>query len=356
MKTTSGAFLATLLAGGATARPGPPSPATCVTPVQRKEFRNLTSTEKFDFLSAVQCLMDSPSILSSTYPASQSRYDDFLAVHQAVTPYVHWVGQFLPWHRGFLQEFEDALRDECDWTGGLPYWNTLLDFPNITASPVFTGDLSFGGNGVGPVIPSGTSGDGNCVIDGFFANMSVHFAQGAAPAVATDRCLLRYFRPDWAAYWFNPGKLAIVMAQPTYETFAPTLEGDMVLPLPFETLGIHSGGHAALGGDMMDMFTSNADPIFYPFHANLDRIWANWQAANVTARQYAVGNPIAPRGDIQMWPSPPAGNVTLDYALAPLKVKGTPSYTTVGQIMNTKGKGVRPAPGKPRGVLCYEYV
>lgn len=100
---------------------------------------------------------------------------------------------------------------------------------------------------------------------------------------------------------------------------------------------------------MSDMFTSNTDPLFYVFHANLDRIWAKWQAANPTARQYDVSNPIAPRGPIQMWPNPPAGNVTLDYELRSLNLK-------VGQIMNTKGKGMPYATGKSAGTLCFEYV
>lgn len=145
------------------------------------------------------------------------------------------------------------------------------------------------------------------------------------------------------------------MAQPDFESFSPKLEGDLNPANPFPTLGLHTGGHAAIGGDMADMFTSNADPIFYLFHANLDRLWAAWQAANPKERQYDIGLPIAPRGVIQIWPDAPAGNVTLDYALEPLTL-GRSSVVKVGQLMNVKGKGVAPESGKPAGLLCYEYV
>lgn len=106
---------------------------------------------------------------------------------------------------------------------------------------------------------------------------------------------------------------------------------------------------------MSDMFISNADSIFYPFHANLERIWAKWQAVSPTNKQYQVGGAIAPRGVLGMWPTAPTGDMTIDYVLDPLKVKASTSFTTVGQLMNTKDKGARPALGKARGVLCYEY-
>ncbi|KAK4183341.1 putative tyrosinase [Podospora australis] len=354
----STSLLGGVLASTAFAAPGHgfPSVPTCTSPVIRKEFRNLSTTEKASFLGAVKCLMALPPKLNATYPASTSRYEDFLVVHQENTPRVHWAPMFLPWHRGFLQDFEDALRDECSYTGGLPYWNTALDFADISASPLLNGNLSFGGDGVGDFVPpEGPSSGGNCLANGFFHDTRIHIAQGPAPAVSDDRCILRYFKPFISAFWFAPDKVATIMASPNYTTFEPAVEGDMNPLNPFPTMGLHTGGHAAIGGDMSDMFTSNADPIFYPFHANLDRLWAKWQAVDPTNRQYQVGGAIAPRGVLNMWPTAPAGDMTLDYVLEPLKVKASSSFTTVGQMMNTKGKGVRPAPGKPRGVLCYEY-
>lgn len=90
--------------------------------------------------------------MKSRYPASTTRYEDFLAEHQENTPFIHFNGVFLPWHRAFLHSFETALREECLYFGGLPYWETALDFANITASPVMSGVLGLGGNGVGDVV------------------------------------------------------------------------------------------------------------------------------------------------------------------------------------------------------------
>lgn len=99
---------------------------------------------------------------------------------------------------------------------------------------------------------------------------------------------------------------------------------------------------------MTDMYTSPLDPLFYLHHANVDRIWAQWQAAEPASRQFAVGNPIAPRpNDALPRPDAPTGNVTLDFQLS---IHGT--NIEVGQILDTRGSS---APGHPNGILCYRY-
>ena len=40
----------------------------------------------------------------------------------------------------------------------------------------------------------------------------------------------------------------------------------------------HDGVHGALGGNMGTVATASRDPIFYLHHANVDRIWAMWNA------------------------------------------------------------------------------
>lgn len=36
---------------------------------------------------------------------------------------IHRTGYFLPWHRIFIQTFEDELRSKCGYTGVHPYWD-----------------------------------------------------------------------------------------------------------------------------------------------------------------------------------------------------------------------------------------
>jgi tyrosinase len=63
---------------------------------------------------------------------------------------------------------------------------------------------------------------------------------------------------------------------------------------------VHGGVHNAVGGDMATAH-SPADPSFFLHHANIDRLWAQWQAAQRTARNRAAnptnGNEtLKPRG------------------------------------------------------------
>jgi hypothetical protein len=44
--------------------------------------------------------------------------------------------------------------------------------------------------------------------------------------------------------------------------------------------GVHGAVHVRVGGDMSSVPTAGYDPIFYLHHANIDRLWAQWQQAN----------------------------------------------------------------------------
>jgi tyrosinase len=93
----------------------------------------------------------------------------------------------LPWHRYFVHVWEKALRDECGYTGGQPYWEWSAYDSTPGTNPLFSGPGSIGGNGEAIVhnasltyvptvpqvvarIPPGTGG--GCVLDGPFANMT----------------------------------------------------------------------------------------------------------------------------------------------------------------------------------------
>ena len=44
--------------------------------------------------------------------------------------------------------------------------------------------------------------------------------------------------------------------------------------------GVHGSVHVRTGGDMQSVPTAAFDPIFYLHHANIDRLWAQWQASH----------------------------------------------------------------------------
>jgi hypothetical protein len=62
--------------------------------------------------------------------------------------------------------------------------------------------------------------------------------------------------------------------------------------------GVHGSVHVRVGGDMGSVPTAGFDPIFYLHHANVDRLWAAWQASHPT-----VALP-APEVSFQLQPFP----------------------------------------------------
>lgn len=52
--------------------------------------------------------------------------------------------------------------------------------------------------------------------------------------------------------------------------------------------GLHSSGHFMVGGNQHDIFTGAADPAFWLHVAQIDRLWAVWQAQDLGGRELAV--------------------------------------------------------------------
>lgn len=96
--------------------------AACSTIHVRKDWRNLTETERQRYIDAQQTLWK-----QDIDDKGLSRYErDYVAFHRQYTPEAHLVPTFLPWHRRFLRDYEQALR-EIDPEINLPYWNWADD-------------------------------------------------------------------------------------------------------------------------------------------------------------------------------------------------------------------------------------
>ena len=200
----------------------------CVEPAVRREWRSLSSSEKQDYISAVQCLRSTPSRLN----ASQSLYDDFPYVHAVVGGFSHGAAAFLSWHRAFLHIFEQALEEECQYAGNLVYWDWTLDWTNLTAAPVWAEEDGFGGNGN----RSATSGDpirsGYCVSDGPFADLQVlYYGPFYRP-----HCLSRGFehgrKLDRDSTRVKPEMIESLMKCNDYESFNLQLEDGPHMSIP----------------------------------------------------------------------------------------------------------------------------
>ncbi|PYI01232.1 tyrosinase [Aspergillus sclerotiicarbonarius CBS 121057] len=287
----------------------------------RKEWRHLTKKQQDSFLDSVQCLMDKPA--ESGLTATTSRFSDLQALHRGMTntayaDIIHHVGQFLPWHRYYMHIYETLLRDECGYSGPIPWWDEQKDADSgkMWQSSMWGAD-AFGGNGTGSDL---------CVRDGRFSNYTLHIGPGDED---TDYCLRRAWDTENAIA--NANSTALDMCN-AYNTYAPWW--DCISNIP------HKGVHTYIGGVMADIKSSPGDPIFFMHHMYIDRVWWLWQKQDPINRLYDISGPtvnhtanVEPAGGWQ--------NATLHYELSSFNIMAN---TTIGHVMNTQG-----------GYLCYGY-
>ena len=74
-----------------------------------------------EYTAAVKCLMDLPPTVNTTrFPGALSRYDDFVAYHMTHAMELHNNFNLFGAHKYYLYLYEQALREECGYTGYQP--------------------------------------------------------------------------------------------------------------------------------------------------------------------------------------------------------------------------------------------
>jgi tyrosinase len=229
----------------------------------RKNASSLSAGEIQDFVDAVKTL-------KNTYqPGSTlSVYDTFVQTHsQAFLDHAsHGGPAFLPWHREFLLEFERQLQTVKP-NVTIPYWDFTRD--NSPNSPIFSANF-MGGNGDpdfhfvrdGPF----RAGEWVLVFDG--PNLRRNFGGLGVETLPTPADVEAAF--GVAQYDTFPWD----MGSPISESFRNNLEG---FNHPTGEPELHNRVHAWVGGSMAIQYSPN-DPLFWLLHADIDRIWAEWQA------------------------------------------------------------------------------
>ncbi|KAH6635990.1 hypothetical protein F5144DRAFT_161778 [Chaetomium tenue] len=265
-----------ITAGLSAAASIPRQTSTCENPIKRTEWRELDPALQTQYINAVLCLKTKPSEIG----LNTARYDDFPYVHTHLDKSIHTVAMFLPWHRMFVQVYEQALVN-CGYTGPMPYWDWTLDTADVTRSPIWDPIHGFGGNGDPSVDPWTESSKKKCLVDGPL--------QGVVPAYTMGgyepHCLARNWNNGTAfpgnmfAQHYTTEAVATIHALEDYASFRYQLEG-----------GPHGAVHSAVGGDMMPA-TSPNDPIFFLHHTQVDRLWALWQQENPAARNMDFAGP-----------------------------------------------------------------
>ncbi|KAJ1323486.1 tyrosinase [Microdochium nivale] len=323
----------------------------------RKDWKWLSGQEKTAYINAVLCLQKEPSKADPSFaPGARTRYDDFVAVHLNQTLSIHGTGNFLTWHRYFVWAYENALRQECGYSGSQPYWNWFegSDFAN---SPLFdgsatsmSGDGSFvahngslGGDTGSIYIPSGNGG--GCLKDGPFKDMTINLGpvspgmDGMKPGPDggrgyNPRCLLRdlsAYAVDTLMTLSNLANVTIGSASHSVLAFQNELQGRF----GDNFLGMHAAGHFTMGGEGSDFFTSPNDPVFFLHHSMVDHLYFIWQALHPhQARDIA--------GTITIFNKPPSRD-TLKSDI--LNVGTLAPSITIGDALSTFG-----------GPFCYFYI
>ncbi|KAI0475366.1 Di-copper centre-containing protein [Xylariaceae sp. FL0804] len=277
----------------------------------RYEWDNFQDTDRTAFVTAIKCLMDSPSG-GSAFPGSTSRYEDLVSVHQQLTNQIHMMAKFLPWHRYFVHVFESLLRSECGFDRAMPWWDETKNAGDFNGASIFT-DPYFG---PAPLITS--DGQGTCVESGTFGNLTLHIGPGDG---FTDHCLSRAVNESLTAE-VNSGFVSDCNSDTDYDTMRGCQE-----------LGPHAYGHDGIGAVMSDVTSSVGDPIFFMHHLFVDhgfRIWQNADASRLTTID-GCATQSTPCND----------TITLDTTLSS---NGILPDATVSDVMNTLG-----------GYLCYRY-
>ncbi|KAI1637324.1 Di-copper centre-containing protein [Biscogniauxia mediterranea] len=289
---------------------------TLETAVVRKEWSDMSETERQEYVAAVTCLMKlPPKSDQERFPGALSRYDDFVAYHMTHAMQLHDNYHLFGAHKYYVWLFEEALRNECGYTGHQPYMNYDRYSEDPINSPLLNGNASsLGGNGepepaykgvpqpgrTPNIIASG--GGGGCVTEGPFSDMvvslgptSMSMGSNVPKNPRSDgtgsnlRCLRRDVNRNAAMGATADRAFSLINDNQEMDGFYNQLLGTPPPkndPYPW---GIHTAGHyiAAVdpGGDPM---TSPGDPLFYFHHTSLDRLWWIWQMQDPEKRLYAI--------------------------------------------------------------------
>jgi len=270
---------------------------------------------------------------SQKLSAAKTRFDELQAVHQIETSWTHWVGAFLPFHRLFLFAHETLLRDDCGYKGHQPYWHEPKDAGNFLYSDLLDPETGFGGNG---------SGSKDCITNGPFKN----YVNSLGPFFNnTKHCINRNVNETESS--LSAQKFVDeCMSRPDFASAWPCIEANP-----------HRGGHAGVGGLMLDPVSSPGDPLFYLHHTWLDKLWWNWQSIDLKHRLTDIsGTNIIPPEFLAIFPPEPP-----EFPRPPYPVPGDPgNVTTLNHVLDLKNvipnriiAEVMDIRAKP---LCYTYV
>lgn len=206
----------------------------------RRNISCLTTSQLHDLREALAILYALPE-------SSPHSYLHVAGLHGEPLPYycIHGAPGFLSWHRAYLLAFEEAL--QClNPNVAVPYWNWSSGPTSGLPAPCSSATYV---NRNGDTVP-------NPLYSGPLP--------AGSPGTSTTR------RPDIDSTSF--GDLAVAAQTAMTNTDFAAFQGALN--------GVHGSVHVRVGGNMSSVPYAGFDPIFYMHHANVDRLWALWQATH----------------------------------------------------------------------------
>ncbi|KAK3293651.1 tyrosinase-like protein [Chaetomium fimeti] len=291
-----------------------PAPSASCTKNVRVEWNNMAEADKLWYVQSARCLMDAPPL--GVWAEARSIWDEMAWVHDYVTPGVHRVDVFLPWHRYFIHLYKTLLAGHCAYTGPIPW----LRESNYAGN--FAGSGAFQPKYFGSLPPLSDKGEGTCITDGPFANTTVPVGPNA------PSCLSRGENKEITA---NATMAAVELchgdANTRYTQHRRCVERT-----------IHATGHVGIGPTMSLFSTSPGDPAFFLHHGFVDWQWKRWQDADGARSTSVSGCVEYPEEDSDDAPCVP---MTRDTVLTSM---GLVPDLTVGDVIDTEND-----------ILCYTY-
>jgi tyrosinase len=241
------------------------------------------------------------------WPRDMRNTNSWAQLHGDECP--HGWSIFLPWHRMYLWEFEQALQSVVP-TVMLPYWDWTASTPEqIKAGYIPDAYRCWIDDAVLGALSGKVSAE---TLQKLAAAQGVKYTSitklwQAAPGIpAADQqtiiAVLKTANPLFYELRFpgefydttleqgfhhhypTPQDIQKILALDNWRDFGGGLDVDQSFGAldmnPHNTMHIWIGGNPAANvtGDMLSNLTAAFDPIFWAHHGNIDRLWAVWQA------------------------------------------------------------------------------
>jgi tyrosinase len=289
-----------------------PPPREAPQPIRiRKDIRALTTAELNEYRAKLE------EVMQVADPSPDSPWQKLSYVHTNWC--LHYQEAFLFWHRAYLAHFEDLLGM------AVPYWNWMAMDANVDGSPdagipqAFL-DATYIHPGTGEERPNplrfaaakdgrskacsstatpGIASEADCL---WVQRNPLFYTSGDDQRLEREKLfrMVRIFQNQvaqalqWPVFsqpqgspgypWAN----ILVFDPPQPDDLYPNRENfDGLYEQP------HDNWHGWIGFDMADNAYTAFDPVFWSYHANIDRMMEIWIRAHPTA-QYTASYPIQP--------------------------------------------------------------